>query len=245
MKTVAVVQARMGSSRLPGKVMMPLAGRPMIDHVLERTARIEGVDEVVVAVADGPEDVRLADHVRTTTSHPVVEGPEDDVLGRYVLAARRREADVVVRITGDCPLISPRVSGRVLRAFFDGSTDCDYASNTLVRTYPRGLDTEVLSRRALERVDAEATTASQREHVTLRIAQDPRGFRRRSVEARCVYPRYRWTVDTEADYRLVRRIFDALMPTSPYFEFEDVLELMVCRRDWVRINHQVPQQRPK
>lgn len=234
----------MNSTRLPGKVAMPLAGRPMIEHVLGRAGRIQGVDEVVLAGADSPADDRLAGYVRRLPGVAVVQGAEDDVLGRFVRACRLARADVVVRITGDCPLLSPSVSGRVLRAYYEDPDRYDYASNTLHRTYPRGLDTEVVSRRVLERADAEAETAAEREHVTLHVCRRPDAFRLRSVEARHLYPRYRWTVDTRADYRLIRRIFDELYPDDPYFEFADVLELMTRRREWTRLNHHVLQKRP-
>src|SRR2546422_600318 len=131
----------MGSNRLPGKVLMPLAGVPMVLRVAERTARIRGVDEVVVATSALPGDDELVSIV-TEAGFACFRGSEDDVLARYYRCAREHHADVVMRIPSDCPLLSPAVSARVLEAFMQ--QPCDYASNCGVRTYPRGLDTEVL-----------------------------------------------------------------------------------------------------
>ena len=142
MRTVVVIQARIGSRRLPGKVLADIGGRPMIAHVLERAEAITGIDDVMVAVPDLPEDDPLASAVASLGAS-VVRGATDDVLGRYLAAADAGRADVVVRVTADCPLLSPSVSSSVVAAYARGGAD--YASNTLERRSPRGLDTEVVS----------------------------------------------------------------------------------------------------
>ena len=241
MNTVAIIQARMGSSRLPQKVMMPLAGRPMIYHVVERVRRIPGVDKDVVATSTSQREAPLVDYVRSELDVAVVRGPEDDVLRRYLLAASEYRADPIMRITGDCPLISPKVSGLVLRAYLEREKYCDYASNTLKRTFPRGLDTEVFSFGALLRAHRRGTSDAEREHVTLPIYSHPRAFRLLSVLSSRHHPLHRWTVDTAEDYELMCRIFDTLYPKNPAFELKETLMVVEENPHWQEININIRQ----
>jgi spore coat polysaccharide biosynthesis protein SpsF len=238
-KVVAVIQARMGSTRLPGKVMAPVAGRPMIDHVIERVSRIPSVDEIVVATTAEPSDDPLVDHLDGLGAR-VIRGSTTDVLARYWAAAESTRADAIVRVTGDCPLLSPGVAGRVVAAFLS-EPDCDYASNTLVRTYPRGLDTEVFSLAALSVANAEARSSADREHVTGFIWRQPNRFRLRGVAADVDHHTLRWTVDTAEDLALVRRIFDALDSRGQPFEYADVLALLERDPALATINEHVEQ----
>jgi len=236
MHIVSVIQARMGSTRLPGKVMREIAGRPMIDWVVGRTRRIPNLDRVVVATSVLEREAPLVEHLNEE-GIPVVRGPEEDVLARYVEAMETHEADAVVRLTGDCPLLMSEVSERVIQAFLD--KECDYASNTLERTYPRGLDTEVLSPDALRRADAEATEAPDREHVTRYIRQHPDRFSLRSVTAGQDRSDLRWTVDEEADLTLVRKIYSEM--DGMVFGYHDVLQLLEAHPEWTDINRDVEQ----
>ncbi len=245
MKVVAIIQARTGSTRLPNKVMRPLCGRPMIHHVVQRARRIDGVDEVAVATSRRPGERSLVEYVESVLDAPVVRGPEDDVLRRFVDAASRHRAEVIVRLTADCPLLSPRVSADVLRAFLGANGDIDYASNTLQRTFPRGLDTEVFDIETLRRAHRRARSASEREHVTVPIYTCPGEFRLLSVRARRAYPLYRWTVDTEPDFELVRRIYDALYATRPRFELPEILRVVERHPDWVEINDDIVQKQAR
>ncbi len=220
----------MGSTRLPGKVLRPLAGKAMVLRVAARAARLPGVDAVVVATPDGREDEPLRATL-TAAGVMVVGGPADDVLRRYAIAARAADADAIVRITADCPLLSPRVSGRVLAAFLEG--DLDYASNTLERTWPRGLDTEVLSRATLETLDATASEPYEREHVTPGAWQHPERFRLGSVRNDEDLSAVRLTVDTDEDFRLVEAIFRAFDRDD--VELEEVLDLLARRPDMAAI----------
>jgi spore coat polysaccharide biosynthesis protein SpsF len=231
---VAIVQARIGSTRLPGKVLRPLAGKPMVLHVLERAAAIQGVDEVVAAIPELVEDDTLAEVV-ARSGYRVIRGSAGDVLSRYVAAARSASAKAVVRVTADCPLLSPRVSTRVLRAF----VGCDYASNTLVRTYPRGLDTEVMSVDAMQCADREATEPSEREHVTPFIWRRPDRFRLRHVIGSPDRSSMRWTVDTPEDMAFATAIFNEL---GGHFEVEDVIGLLAQRPELSRFNDRVAQE---
>lgn len=241
MKVVAIIQARMGSTRLPAKVMRPLAGRPMIHHVVERARRIHRVDQVVVATSYRRQERPLVDYVETVLKAPVIRGPEEDVLQRFVDTALCHRADVIMRLTADCPLLSPRVSADVLHAYLTADGDVDYASNTLVRTYPRGLDTEVFGLDTLKRAHQRATAVEEREHVTLPIYGQPSPFKILHITAPRDYPLYRWTVDTAADLDLVRHIYDALYATHPRFDIGDVLQLLQRHPRWVAINDGVTQ----
>ena len=193
-RVVAIVQARLGSTRLPGKVMREVAGKPLIGHMLDRLARCERLDQVVVATPD--EDHELIAYVEER-GVAIYRGAEHDVLSRYVGAAREQGAEVVVRLTADCPLIDPVLVDQVVEFFLTGSFD--YASNTLERGFPRGMDVEVFSIEALERADAETSDPQEREHVTLYLYRHPDRFRTGHFELRL-------TVDTPADFALVEKM---------------------------------------
>lgn len=210
MRRVAIIQARMTSTRLPGKVLMDLAGRPMLARELARVKRCRLVDDVVVATTTNISDDAV---VATARAEGVrwFRGSETDVLGRYAGAAREARADVVIRITADCPLIDPEISDRVVDALTLGLEPADYASNVLRRTYPAGLDTEALWRDTLDRVARHARSASAREHVTPYIyAERPDLFVLRSVTDEPDASDLRWTVDVAADLEVVRRMYEEL-----------------------------------
>lgn len=165
MRVVAIIQARMGSSRLPGKVLLPLpTGRTVLEEVIGRVRQVRGLDHIVVAVPDTDIDRVLIEHVRRAGAD-VCAGPHLDVLHRYHLAAKRTGADVIMRITADCPLLSPSVCSDMLSHFIESG--CDYYCNVMPRTFPRGYDCEVFTRRLLDFTHAKATRPDDREHVTL------------------------------------------------------------------------------
>lgn len=196
-----MVQARMASTRLPGKVMMDVAGMPLVAHTLRRLAAAERVDRIVLATSDGAVDDPL---VALAEEEGVVwhRGSEADVLRRVLDAASAAGADAVVRITGDCPLLDPGVVDRVVDELLAGG--CDYASNVMRRTYPKGLDAEALWRDTLERLDRLATSPESREHVTWFAYQErPDLFLLRSVELDEDHSEVNWSVDTEEDLRRV------------------------------------------
>ncbi len=240
MRIVAIIQARMGSTRLPGKVMRKIKGRPMIDWVVGRADRICEVDETVVATSILEREKPLVEHL-SAQDVPVVRGSEGDVLARFVQAAEAADADAVVRLTADCPLLMPEVSGKAVRAF--KHRECDYASNTIERTYPRGLDTEVLSAQALQETDREATTSADREHVTRYVRKRPEQFRLCPVTNDTDRSDLRWTVDEEDDLELIRRIYEALGEQAMDADYEDVLAVLEVRPEWTDINRQVEQKK--
>lgn len=222
MKTVVIVQARMGSTRLPGKVMLDLGGRPMIDLLLERLARAELVDEVVVATTTDRSDDGLVSHL-SALGYSVHRGSPTDVLDRYHQAARAASADVVVRVTGDCPLIDPQLVDSVIRTF--NNAGVDYASNVGPPTFPDGLDTEVFSFAALERAAREATAGFDREHVTPYL-REPGRFSAVNVAGSSNLSAQRWTVDEASDLEVVRAVVKHFAPRTD-FGFEEVAALFV------------------
>ncbi len=239
-RVVVIAQARMGSTRLPGKVLLDLAGRPMVEHVLRRARLIPGVDAVALATTTRAEDDALASRCSADGWAPVHRGPADDVLERYRLAAEAERADIVVRVTADCPLLSPAVSGLVVRRLLDAGGALDYVSNTRTRSYPRGLDTEVFTIAALRAAAADALAADEREHVTPFIWRRPERFRMAEVADARDRSALRWTVDTPADFALASRIHEALRGRED-FTYEDVLAVLERHPDWSNLNRDVEQ----
>jgi spore coat polysaccharide biosynthesis protein SpsF (cytidylyltransferase family) len=219
MRTVAVIQARCGSTRFPRKVLASLQGRPMLAHIVERVSRAADVDRVVVATTDGADDDEVA-ALATAAGAGVTRGSEQDVLSRYVLAAREHGAGVIVRITADCPLIDPVIVDTVIRARAD--RDADYASNVEPPTYPEGYDCEVFTAACLSRVDREATLAYEREHVTVRVREHLGDFRTAHVAHDPDLSWMRLTVDVPADLARVASLLDSL-PDSPPPDLEAVV----------------------
>jgi len=210
MKRVIILQARMTSTRLPGKVLMDLAGRPMLAQQLRRLVLCRQADEIVVATTTNATDdpvvaVARAENVRW------FRGSESDVLGRYIGAAREAKADVVVRVTADCPLIDPEESSRVIEELTAHREQCDYASNVVQRTFPQGLDTEVMYADTLERLGRLAQSAPAREHVTYFILNErPELFGIHSVTDVENNADLRWTVDVPQDLEMVHRLYEEL-----------------------------------
>lgn len=222
-KCVAVLQARTSSSRLPGKVLLPILDQPMLARQIERLRRCASFDELVVATSSDPSD----DHLAGLCADMRVcchRGSLDDVLDRFHGAALAAGADIVVRLTGDCPLAEPTVIDRVVAAFRDNGVD--YASNVLPPTYPDGLDVEVFSFAALDHAWREARLPSEREHVTPYLYTHDELFRRINVAADADLSALRWTVDNVDDLDFVRRIYGLLYPGNPAFGMQDVLDCL-------------------
>ena len=220
---LAVLQARMSSTRLPGKVMKPLLGRPMILRQIERLSRSERVDRLVAATSDHTSDDALATALRDA-GVDVHRGPLDNVLARYAGAVRAfGPANHVVRLTADCPLADWRVLDACIALHLDGGFD--FTANDLQRTFPHGLDVEVMTTAALGIAAREATAADEREHVTPFLYRRPERFRLGSLTQSEDQSAERWTVDTPADFDFVQRVYERLYPDNPAFTTEDVLAL--------------------
>ena len=218
--TLAIVQARMGSTRLPDKVMRRIGGVPMIEILLRRLAAARRVDRIMVATSNDPRNQPLIDHVRQL-GYGVFAGSEDDVLDRYYRAALSERPDVIVRITGDCPLVDPHLVDEIVdRLEASGN---EYQANILPPTYPDGLDVEVFTFDALERAAREAVSPRDREHVTLYIRESGR-FRTGNVAHDEDLSGERWTVDEAADFAVIGNVFDHFHPRTD-FGWRDVLAL--------------------
>lgn len=235
---VVIVQARMGSTRLPGKVLMPVAGRPMLSYQLERLRRCQRVDLIVVATSTLPADDAIVAFCERESAM-VVRGPELDVLSRFALAAQVTSAGIVVRVTADCPLLEPALVDQAVEAFTAG--DCDYLSNMRPPTWPYGMAVEVMTRRALDEAAAEAREPAEREHVTPFLYWRPERYRLRSITRAPDLSAQRWTVDTPEDLELVSRILGALYPVRHDFTMDDVLALLERHPNWIEINRHVEQ----
>lgn len=235
MKILGIVQARMGSTRLPDKVMRPIHGVPMIELLIRRLARSRRLDGIILATSIDPRNEPLADHVRGM-GYEVFQGSETDVLDRYYQAARPHRPDAVVRITGDCPLIDPELVDLVIGCY--EAEHADYATNTMPPTYPDGLDTEVFAFAALEAAMARASTPEQREHVTPFIRESP-AFRRVNVASKVDYSGLRWTVDEAADVGVVSAVFDHFWPRLD-FGWQEVVQIQETRPECFVSNRHIP-----
>ena len=239
MKIVAIIQARTGSTRLPGKVLLDLSGEPMLVRVVNRVQRAQAIDRVVVATTTQPPDNAIVE-LCATRGWAFFRGSEDDVLDRYYQAAVANHADVVVRITSDCPLMDPAIVDRVVQAILEHQAALGYACNFLPqRTFPRGLETEVMRFDALERAWREDTNPAWREHVTPYIQRHPELFRFHGVANDRDLSHLRWTVDTAEDLEFVRRIYGHF--GHDRFSWQDVLSLLEEHPEWMEINQRVVQ----
>ncbi len=232
-RVVAIIQARLGSTRLPGKSLAAIAGKPLLAHVVERMMACATVHDVVVATTQDPSDAAVA-HAAETFGAAVYRGSVDDVLDRYYQAARGARADVVVRATADDPFKDTEVTDQVVqRLLGDGA---DYASNTLEPTYPEGVDIEAFTLGALSRAWQEATLASEREHVTPYMWKHPELFRLSSVTRRPDLSRLRWTVDYPEDLTFARAIYQALYRGRP-FGMQEVLDVLEEQPELAKLMH--------
>jgi glutamate-1-semialdehyde 2,1-aminomutase len=230
-KVVALVQARMGSTRLPNKVMKPIGGIPMIELLLSRLSQAKEVDQIIVATSVDQRNRPLIEHV-TKLGYACEQGSENDVLDRFVQAAQAHQADVVVRITGDCPLVDPALVDEVIRGF--KAAGVDYFNNIDPPTYPDGLDIEVCLFKALERANRETEKPFDREHVTPYLRQ-PGRFNTASMQNSDNLSALRWTVDEPADFTVVETVFQYFHPRT-HFTWGEVLQLQQQRPDIFNIN---------
>ncbi len=221
-KGAVIIQARMGASRLPGKVLMPLAGRPVLEHVIRRCQHARLVDRVIVATTVDPQDLAVAD-LAASLGVEVFRGPVNDVLDRYYQTAMAYGLKHIVRITGDCPMIDPDVIDRVVEKYFGSGVD--YTSNALEATYPDGEDVEVFSFDALSRAWHEAKAPSEREHVTPYIYKSDI-FKKINIRHETNWGHCRWTLDGPQDYQKLSAIFDALYQKDAFFHMKDVMQFL-------------------
>ena len=234
-RPMVVVQARMGSTRLPGKVMMPMNGKPMLEGMVERLCSLQPSVPVLLVTSTRPENIPLV-NMALRLGAQVFQGSEDDVLDRCAQAVAATPADTIVRCTGDCPLTDPLMIDKALDLFYH--VHPDYLSNTLRRTYPRGFDIEIFSRKALELSARTTTLQRDREHVTPYIITHPAQFRCANFALHDDLSAWRLTVDTRDDFLLVERILSNL---GPSFSFEEVKILLQRHPEWQILNAHVQQ----
>jgi spore coat polysaccharide biosynthesis protein SpsF len=242
MKVVIIVQARMTSTRLPGKILKKVLGKSLLEYQIERLRRVKLADEIVIATTINETDepvVKLCNSV----SVPYFRGSEEDVLSRYYETAKAHQADLIARVTSDCPLIDPEVIDRVIKFYIDHQTKYDYVSNCLERTYPRGMDTEVFSFKVLQEAFLEATALPDREHVTPFIHRQPQRYSLASVNYSENQSDHRWTVDTPEDFQLIKKIIEVIYPKLPDFTLRDCLNLLEKNPEWSTINAHVQQKK--
>jgi spore coat polysaccharide biosynthesis protein SpsF len=239
MKILAVVQARTGSTRLPGKVLMPLAGRPLLQRMVERVLAASTPSEVLVATTLDPADDRIA-NLADLMGVDCYRGHRIDLLDRHYAAGLSRQADAVVKIPSDCPLIDPGVIDRVIECYAGRARRADYVSNLHPPTYPDGNDVEVIGMAALERAWKNATEPFDREHTTPYIWTRPREFRLANVswESGLDHSRtHRWTIDHPEDYEFMAAVYKELWTIRrPLFALADILSLLERRPDITAIN---------
>lgn len=244
MKTVAIVQARMGSTRLPEKVMMKIKGKTILDHVITRIRQSKEIDDIVIATTTSPNDDEIVAEAKRLNTH-YSRGSEEDVLSRYYHAAEENGAAIIVRITSDCPLIDPKVMDEMIsrfkRLFTTG--DVDYLSNTLVRTYPRGLDLEIVSFSKIENAFRNAKMPYQREHVTPYFYENEDKFKLVNFSNNKDYSHYRWTLDTQEDLKLITEVYNHLYRGQHDFYLQEIMEVFEDYKELSYINNHIEQKK--
>jgi len=238
MTTAITIQARMGSTRLPGKVLKDAVGKPMLALMIERLKRVPDVDKIIVATTTKPADdpiVALAE--QENVDH--YRGSEDDVLLRVLEAAQQHGIDVIVETTGDCPLIDPGTIHEIIETY--RSSGADYVSNVIERSYPIGMDTQVFATDILADVASRTDDPQDHEHVSLYIYHHPEIYRLKNVlaPAELTAPDWRLTLDTPEEYTLIKSVFEALYPDNPAFSLADMFALFKDRPDLLEINSHV------
>lgn len=244
MKVVCLIQARVGSTRLPGKILKNVCGKTILNHEIDRLKKCKEIDEIVVATTNNINDDEVVNHVKNL-SVKYFRGSENDVLSRFYHAAKEENADIVVRVTSDCPCIDFEILDDVVKYFKEANKDrnIDYVSNTLRRTYPRGYDVEVFTFKSLEKAYINSNKAYEREHVTPYIYDDKNGFLKEGFEFKENYSKYRVTLDTIEDYIVIKNIFENLYFKNKYFKLKDVVNYLDNNLDVVNINKNIEQKK--
>ena len=219
----AIIQARIGSSRLPGKVLLPLSGKTVLEHVISRVRASRMVTSILVATSTASADKKIVDLCKRS-GVAVFCGSEDDVLDRFYRAAETVKPEHIVRITADCPLMDTKIIDRVIAEH--AAKGADYTTNTLPPTYPDGEDVEVMKIEALKKAWKEAALPSEREHVTPYIRKHPEYFKLENVAYATDLSAKRWTLDEEDDYRFLKAVFGSLYRRNSLFGMEEVLDLL-------------------
>jgi len=232
MKVICLVQARMTSTRLPGKIMFDLRGIPVIGRILHSLGKCSQINKIVVVTTTNSQDDVLVNYLKKN-NYEIFRGSENDVLDRFVNAAEKYSPDFVVRITADCPLVDPKIVDKVIDIAI--KMDIDYASNTLKRTFPDGYDVEVVKFSTLKKINLITKDEAEREHVTLYLVNNQEKFNVINLEAKEKHPDWRVTLDNMEDYKLIKKI-DNSYPEKDVIYYEDVIKLFLNRPELITIN---------
>lgn len=242
MSIVVIIQARMGSTRLPGKVMEDISGKPMIWHVIDRIKKSEKIDFIVLATTNKDED-KIIVKLAQKTGVKIFMGDEKDVLNRYYSAAKKYSADIVVRVSGDCPLIDPQIIDKMVSYYLENKNRFDYIGMGENNPCPHGLDNEVFSFESLEKAWIEAELPSEREHVTPYIWKNKEKFSIGScLTSKKDYSNLRWVVDEKSDLKFVREIYRYLYQEGSFFTTKDILKLLESKHELLKINEGIIKQ---
>ena len=238
MRKIATIEARMSSSRLPGKVMMESAGKPMLGHLITRLKNVDSIDEIVVATTQNKSDDKIVNFAIKEGVN-FFRGSESDVLSRVIGAAESQKADLIIQITGDCPIIDPKIIELTIRTFL--ANNVDYVSNSEVRSYPDGMDNAVFSLDTLRRSSLMTSNKLDREHVTLHIRKNPQLFSKINLLA---HPDLHWpslglTLDEIDDFYLLNKILEYFKDKNELFSCHDVVSLLKTNREWLKINQNI------
>jgi len=240
-RVVILVQARMGSTRLPGKVLKEVMDKPLLQYLIERLRMVELADEIVIATTTNPEDSKIVDFCHREKI-PLFRGESEDVLDRFYNAAKAFKADAIVRITADCPLIDPKLITQVIQYYLDHYPEYDYVSNSHIRSFPIGMDAEIFSMKALEEAFHESSLPEEREHVTPFIYRRPNRYNSSVITHKPDLSHLRLTVDTQEDFDLITHLLTYLYPKNKLFSLADLTKtLLEDHPEWVKINAHVKQ----
>lgn len=244
MKVVCLVQARVGSTRLPGKILKEICGKTILHHEIDRLKKCKEIDEIVIATTDKEDDDKIVNEAKKL-SVKYFRGSENDVLSRFYYSAKENNADIIVRVTSDCPCIDFEILDKMLIYFKDKYKEkqIDYLSNTINRTYPRGYDIEIFTFSALEKSYINAKKEYEREHVTPYIYDKTNNFLKLSFENKDDYSEYRVTLDTIEDFIVIKNIFENLYYKNPYFKLNDVVQYLNNNLHIVDINKHIEQKK--
>jgi len=232
-KNLCIIQARYNSTRLPGKVLLLLQNKTVLEHILKRVGQAKKIDKVIVATGEKQENDKIADLCKNLEVD-CFRGSEDDVLDRYYQAANKYNFSNIVRITGDCPLIDPYIIDKVAELF--EKEGLDYATNVIPPTYPDGLDTEIFSFDALKTAWRRAVLKSNREHVTVYLWQNQSLFKQKHLKNNIDLSAKRWTLDNPEDFEVIENVYNNLYPSNPNFRMGDVLKFFSQHPEIEKIN---------
>jgi len=239
-KILATIEARFASTRLPGKTLLEICGKPTLELIIERLKRSQFIDQIVVATTVN-RDCDAIEDLAKRNGVGCFRGSEDDVLDRVLQAAKAYQADVIVEMTGDETLIDPEIVDETIRYYLDN--DFDYVSNILERRYPRGLDTQVFATKVLEEVAGLTDDPADRENVSLYIYEHPEKYSLGSVKApdELTRPDWRWTLDTKEDFEFLKTVYEALSPGNKAFNTRDIFTFLAKNPDVLKINNEIKQ----